>query len=889
MKITFADINQNTVNTANAAYTKDSSVNIRGVGSSMSISPALSDNNTYEGTKKSVNDVMNDAKSVDVQTTEDYMVVMSGCMSDEDFSELVRTGEKPEEMEVSDAVTIVDRIKLAVARSGQEIEGYTDTLDKETIKEMTGLEAISDYADEYDITLDEEACEDIKEAVSLISDITEMTDGMKKFFVTNDADITIDNLYLAKHQTSPMLKEQGSSYFTVETPGYLVKKADSNTSEDLTKEIKNLLTSLDIEVSDETVEAGSWLVDNSISLNEENVEKVCEVNSLSFPLSDDSISKAIAIAVSEGDDPVDASLLKTENIYEEAVRVTDELEKVIDTPFIKETRVMEETRLKMTTEANLLLLKSDYQIDTKDLESYVEKLKEIENSDKFKEATALYETEEAIETVKTSPAAVIAPLAAKLDITTLENVAFEGSNYKAKYEAAGIAYEQVATEVRKDLGDSIKKAFRNVPDILSELGLEDTKENERAVRILGYNSLSINKESIDEIKDADKKLTSVIERLTPKDTLDLIREGKSPIKMSVDELNEYLDSKEDTEKEEIEKYSKFLYKLEQDGDISTDERKDYIEVYRFFHQIEKTEGAAIGAVVNAGQEFTFGNLQTALKTAKHKGMDVTVGEVYDTLVSDIGDLEDEWISHKYTEVKNALKSPEETVTELVMNNVSVTAENLEAALLLRKEKGKAFSKATEVSGGQAKEKALSFLDDFEDEDTAIESYGDMTAECKTAIYEECMHSDSYLDVRALQLAHMQLTVSKAYAENENYEVPMEIGGKVTSVNVKLVHNSEEKGNVVVSFETEDLGKVSARLSRENGEVSGYIACNSKETVTKMEEVADTLGTKVSVVWSKNSDTDLTLSRIPMRENDDTDTKDLYNMAKNFLTGLKGIN
>lgn len=136
---------------------------------------------------------------------------------------------------------------------------------------------------------------------------------------------------------------------------------------------------------------------------------------------------------------------------------------------------------------------------------------------------------------------------------------------------------------------------------------------------------------------------------------------------------------------------------------------------------------------------------------------------------------------------------------------------------------------------------------------------------------------------------MQLSVSKAFANCENYEVPVEIGGQVTSVNVKLVHNSKEDPNVVISFETEEYGKVSARLSKENGEVSGYIACNLKDTVSKMQKVADTLSNKVSVVYTKNTDTNLALAKIPMRDNDATDAKDLYEIAKLFLKSVKGQN
>ncbi|MBQ3890423.1 MAG: hypothetical protein II740_03610, partial [Lachnospiraceae bacterium] len=109
------------------------------------------------------------------------------------------------------------------------------------------------------------------------------------------------------------------------------------------------------------------------------------------------------------------------------------------------------------------------------------------------------------------------------------------------------------------------------------------------------------------------------------------------------------------------------------------------------------------------------------------------------------------------------------------------------------------------------------------------------------------------------------------------------------VNVKLVHNSSEEANVVVSMETNDLGRISARFSGTEKDISGYIACNFKETVKKMEKVADKINSKVSVVLSKTSDTDTALSKIPMRDNtEEVSSKELYNIAKLFLDNLKGI-
>ena len=47
----------------------------------------------------------------------------------------------------------------------------------------------------------------------------------------------------------------------------------------------------------------------------------------------------------------------------------------------------------------------------------------------------------------------------------------------------------------------------------------------------------------------------------------------------------------------MESYSRFLYRLEQDHDITEEERSAYIGIYRLMHQIEKNDAAPLGAAM----------------------------------------------------------------------------------------------------------------------------------------------------------------------------------------------------------------------------------------------------------------------------------------------------
>ena len=186
---------------------------------------------------------------------------------------------------------------------------------------------------------------------------------------------------------------------------------------------------------------------------------------------------------------------------------------------------------------------------------------------------------------------------------TLTEVHTCGVTRAREYEKAGQSYETMMTEPRKDMGDSIQKAFRNVDDILESMNLEASDSNRRAVRILGYNSLEITQEAIGQVREKDELLGRVLKEMKPGRVLNMIREGINPLSMSLEELGNYFNqqSGEDTSRE-MESYSRFLYKLEKQKGISQEEKSAYIGIYRLVRQIEKADDAAVGALWQAGAE-----------------------------------------------------------------------------------------------------------------------------------------------------------------------------------------------------------------------------------------------------------------------------------------------
>ena len=198
------------------------------------------------------------------------------------------------------------------------------------------------------------------------------------------------------------------------------------------------------------------------------------------------------------------------------------------------------------------------------------------------------------------------------------------------------SYDAGATEIRADLGDSIRKAFDHIDEVLTENELPVTDANKRAVRILASAGMDVTAESIESVKYYDAKVMEVVNRMTPAAVLSLIKRGINPLKESIDSLTELLD--EDPEQSPLsreEQISSFLVNLEEKGDISETERAAYINIYRLLYTISRDDYAAIASVLAGGQDMTLKNLLAAQRSRRDSGMDIKIDDSTSVVHSDI--------------------------------------------------------------------------------------------------------------------------------------------------------------------------------------------------------------------------------------------------------------
>lgn len=305
---------------------------------------------------------------------------------------------------------------------------------------------------------------------------------------------------------------------------------------------------------------------------------------------------------------------------------------------IRAKRQLEEIRLKMTTEAGNRLAAKGIRLDTTGLQKVVEELRRLEQDyfKSFQNGTATPEslaermelfqkTTEAVFNLQRAPSFLLGMSFGGQNNATLTSLSDDASSVNMRQVRASGAYESLSTEIRKDLGDSIKKAFQNVDSILEDMHLETTEANQRAVRILGYNNLEITEENINEMKQYDGEVNYTLSKLHPAVAISMIKEGLNPLDTPISELNDQIDRIREQEGITSEKkFTSYLWKLEKSENFTREEKSAFIGIYRLINAIKNSDGAAVGSVVNAGQELTLHNLLQAVRTIQNGGVDAKV-------------------------------------------------------------------------------------------------------------------------------------------------------------------------------------------------------------------------------------------------------------------------
>lgn len=660
---------------------------------------------------------------LDATARKNQMAVLSHTTSSEDYQKMQEEGFSLDSTNGNTIVTVTDKIKMQIAKAGGDISCFGDDLSVAEIEEIAGNTAVATQIEaafkKADLPVTEENMKSCMEAYYIAESLDPLSEGSMKYILDNKLEPTVENFYKASYS--------GSANF--------VTPVTDNNYLGMKSQIENIIEQAGLVVNDQTLTDSCWLLANNLGLTTDTLVYFEDLKSYTGEVAGEELIQAVVNALAEGKNPKEAMMLPGYSFADRAKDAVSVIENVTDADlgylvdkgyeitvsnlklaskqekkeiivdnndlkFLTAKRQLEETRLAMTVEANYSLLKRGIAIDTKPLEELVEELKNEENlyyekllkdqDVEYTESTitTFAETTKKLNAIQTVPAYVLGM--PKVEISSIRSIYDSGMELKAAMEKANESYETLMTMPRSDMGDSYQKAFRNVDTILEDLKMECNEANRRAVRILAYNQLEINNQTILEMKAADEEVQRVFKNLNPGVIVEMLRRKENPLEMDFGQLNRVVEEiKKDVDVNDSERFSEFLWKLERNNAISEDERKSFIGIYRLIHQVEQTDGAVIGALVNQGADLTLKNLLTAVRSGnKQKKLDVVVDESYGEREDTVGYKNSiiDQIMTVYQE--NCLKDVKESLTpgklsvleKMHVNWMDMTPEQLAATL-----------------------------------------------------------------------------------------------------------------------------------------------------------------------------------------------------------------
>ncbi len=852
-------------------------------------------NNTGKMTDEDFTKEVNEASALGMSTI-DKVKNVERAWDEEATAKTREDGYDPMDMEPDTLITVVDEIKMNLAKAGADISKMGGLSDSE-IEAMSGS---------------------IAQAVAMTNDMSDtLTVEAQAYLVKNELEPTITNIYNAQYSAPAKVLEETNDDEIISLIELVESKVDSlideieSEQEEFARipmppvDLKNMVATM---------------MKQDVPVTKEHLAYMVQLGQYEKP-SEENIVNAISDIVAEGKEPTDAYLIEGYSLMDQAKKTFEEVMgmDVNDLPSITAQRQLTEIQLTMTVEATFTMMKNGVTVNTNDLSDLLDKLKlqetnllqilmKAENGEKTQSNVNLFkEVMNEMADIQSAPAAAFGRFA-NIGMETFSYVHEVSVSVTAEYSRMEMTYEAVGTEVRKDLGDNINKAFRNVDDILADLDIEATESSQKAVRILAYNEMEITAQSVTSMKAQTELVSRTFKSMTPSVVAEMIKRGDNPLDMTMNDLKAKAESikAEMGSTSDEESFAKFLWKAEHNSDINEEERNAYVGVYRLLHQVEKSDGAAIGALISQGSEVTLRNLMTAVRSSKHTGKEYEINDKFGSLdemvVRDLSITEqiekvfltnrcrdakeamtpakmhilgeenilnmnpDQFAAAMETDVKteqlqesaynnyvtNQLKEAmnlnEEIESVLQQFNIPTTANMISAVQALMQNSNTVIK---DLYGRAAKQQDMSIEDlidlaysRFSDACHTPEDMAD-AEEALGTLAENVMKTMVEMeDVRTVDLDGMKLVIQQAKAiqematSGETYHIPIMVADEAGNMNLRIVRGDGESGLIKMALYLESTGTIGTTFHYEAGKVRANVECETSEMRERFESKAE---------------------------------------------------
>ncbi|SDB37153.1 hypothetical protein SAMN02910298_01793 [Pseudobutyrivibrio sp. YE44] len=829
-------------------------------------------------------------------STVDAVKNVERAWDDEATAKATEDGHNPMDMDSHTLVTVVDEIKMNLAKGGADIS------------KMGGLSAAEIEA----------MSGSISQAVAMTKGLgTILPEETQAYLVKNELEPTITNIYNATYSAPTMPEDTKTSADIQQLLQDLGNTIDSLIQE---MEGEQNQSAQRTEPQIDLKEIVATMLKQDVPITKEHLEYMVGLQQYEKP-TDQQLEAAIEDIVAEGKEPTDAYLLPGYSLMDQAKKTFEEVMNmdVNDLQSITAQRQLTEIQLTMTVEATFTMMKNGIDVNTNDLSDLLDKLKlqetnllqilmKAENKEATNNNVNLFkQVMNEMAEISQAPAATLGRFS-NINAETFSYVHEVSVSVTAEYSRMEMTYEAVGTEVRRDLDDNINKAFQNVDDILADLNIEATESSQKAVRILAYNQMDITSESVMNVKASTEMVSRTFKSMTPAVVAEMIKRGSNPLDMTMGELKQKAeDIKADMgSSSDEESFAKFLWKAEHNSDLTEAERDAYVGVYRLLHQVEKSDGAAIGALISQGTEVTLRNLMTAVRSSKHTGREYEIddkfGQLDEMVVKDLSiteQIEKVFLTDRCRDAREAMTpakmhllgeedilamNPDEfaTAMEQTMDEAAEAdynhylTEQLKASLAPAEsvdsilEQFNIPSSANMISAVEGLlQNPGSFVKDLYGRASKLQNQAmdiNDLIDLAYSRFEEACHSPEAMneaeealgdlaetimksminmeDVRTIDLEDMKLVVqqSKAIqqmaATGETYHIPVTLDGEVGDMNLRIVRGDANTGMVKMAIYLQKTATIQTTFRYEAGEVTANVECETAEMRERLASLAD---------------------------------------------------
>lgn len=815
--------------------------------------------------------------------------------------------------EEDEAVTVYERIQIQLMTYCENYNGTGISIDTDKMAKVLGSKSMA-------------------QTVENARDLSKFSDDTKEYMLKNELEPTVQNVYKSIHSAA---------------------KRDVTVAPELENVVVEKLVSEGFEPSKENIDNAMWLVSRNIEVTPKNMSRLAELNQIDGLKAGDeeslaTLTKNIAYSIYAGQSEENAYITDRFSNLEKVDEVLDVINNVNDAQLeqlvsnnrrlnianLKSAAVsvsvsygsmvaidsngtmtgfkqtIFEAKIIMTQSSVYNLQKLGMDLDNADINDMVNAIKE--NSNKIldmylEEADEKFDVSQRetyitatsiMESFASIPNAIVGKIYSEEVSFSMTSVYEAGAGLKMQYEAAYMSYETLGTGVRRDLGDSIFKAFNNIDTLLEEIQVDITAENQRAARILGYNSMEITKENIEGVKNIATELDFLINNMTPKTVMHLIKNGVNPLDEDIRKVNDMLENLNEELGAENERMGKFLWNLEKKGQVSEQEKSDYIELYRILNMISKNDGNVIGQVLSEGKEPTLKNLYSAYKSRKSRDFDYSLSD--DTQINYVKKslttfmettyeaVDKEYYDEQNDKYNNLLKMSANEIEAAIKNLDSTSISQL--ATYMEYSDVKAFHKKLKdyENSNKAVEEIAKVLDEDADLETLNATYENLENVRKEILSEQLKaESISFEKMQGARIMADTLGMMSRQAKKNSYFIPMEIGNEMTNIHLTINQNSASAKNVEISLDNEVLGKISAAFSINEMQVNGTIAVANSTTAESVTNNLSVFENTIKIAGLNGGHINVTNKMENIYSSDENVTVNAhYTVAKAFIKMIK---